>query len=161
MLSEATAIPADALAGEVAIARKNRYLVGAERLQRRLEKWSWVLQNRARLYSGASNALAVPVVNAITPARFYSDLYIGHRPAVIRGLVDHWPARSKWSLDAVAEALGDQPVQLQWDRSRDPSYESNSNRHRVKKPFSEVAARLRSHEPSNDFYVTEIGSAHV
>src|SRR3546814_16991279 len=80
--------------------------------------------------SGASNALAVPVVNAITPARFYSDLYIGHRPAVIRGLVDHWPARSKWSLDAVAEALGDQPVQLQWDRSRDPSYESNSNRHR-------------------------------
>src|SRR3546814_8301521 len=90
MLSEATAIPADALAGEVAIARKNRYLVGAERLQRRLEKWSWVLQNRARLYSGASNALAVPVVNAITPARFYSDLYIGHRPAVIRGLVDHW-----------------------------------------------------------------------
>src|SRR3546814_2270619 len=53
-----------ALAGEVAIARKNRYLVGAERLQRRLEKWSWVLQNRARLYSGASNALAVPVVNA-------------------------------------------------------------------------------------------------
>src|SRR3546814_4538201 len=83
-----------------------------------------------------------------------SDLYIGHRPAVIRGLVDHWPARSKWSLDAVAEALGDQPVQLQWDRSRDPSYESNSNRHRVKKPFSEVAARLRSHEPSNDFYVT-------
>src|SRR3546814_11390800 len=82
-----------------------------------------------------------------------SDLYIGHRPAVIRGLVDHWPARSKWSLDAVAEALGDQPVQLQWDRSRDPSYESNSNRHRVKKPFSEVAARLRSHEPSNDFYV--------
>src|SRR3546814_9915640 len=130
MLSEATSIPADALAGEVAIARKNRYLVGAERLQRRLEKWSWVLQNRARLYSGASNALAVPVVNAITPARFYSDLYIGHRPAVIRGLVDHWPARSKWSLDAVAEALGDQPVQLQWDRSRDPSYESNSNRHR-------------------------------
>src|SRR3546814_6185510 len=89
-----------ALAGEVAIARKNRYLVGAERLQRRLEKWSWVLQNRARLYSGASNALAVPVVNAITPARFYRDLYIGHRPAVIRGLVDHWPARSKWSLDA-------------------------------------------------------------
>src|SRR3546814_13132723 len=73
MLSEATSIPADALAGEVAIARKNRYLVGAERLQRRLEKWSWVLQNRARLYSGASNALAVPVVNAITPARFYSD----------------------------------------------------------------------------------------
>src|SRR3546814_2808756 len=96
--------------------------------------------------SGASNALAVPVVNAITPARFYSDLYIGHRPAVIRGLVDHWPARSKWSLDAVAEALGDQPVQLQWDRSRDPSYESNSNRHRVKKPFSEdrKSTRLNS-----------------
>src|SRR3546814_12986763 len=62
-------IPADALAGEVAIARKNRYLVGAERLQRRLEKWSWVLQNRARLYSGASNALAVPVVNAIKIGR--------------------------------------------------------------------------------------------
>src|SRR3546814_13653749 len=72
-----------------------------------------------------------------------SDLYIGHRPAVIRGLVDHWPARSKWSLDAVAEALGDQPVQLQWDRSRDPSYESNSNRHRVKKPFSEVRSEER------------------
>src|SRR3546814_4670501 len=61
---------------------------------------------------------------------------------------------SDWSSDVCSTDLGNQPVQLQWDRSRDPSYESNSNRHRVKKPFSEVAARLRSHEPSNDFYVT-------
>ncbi|MCM8730222.1 cupin-like domain-containing protein [Hephaestia sp. GCM10023244] len=154
MLSDAAAIPVDVIAREIAIARQSPYLIGAHRLQRRLQKWSWVLQNRARLYAGTANGLAVPTVAAIAPARFYSELYIGHRPAVIRGLVDHWPARDKWSLDSIAETLGDQPVQLQWDRSRDPSYESNSNRHRASKPFSAVAARLRSTEPSNDFYVT-------
>src|SRR3546814_17330016 len=73
MLSEATSIPADALAGEVAIARKNRYLVGAERLQRRLETWSGVLQNRARSYTGASNALACPGGNAVHPEAIHSD----------------------------------------------------------------------------------------
>ncbi|HVI97933.1 MAG TPA: cupin-like domain-containing protein [Sphingomonas sp.] len=153
-LSEATSVPVEILAREIAIARSSPYLAGTERLRNRLGKWAWILQNRARLLARTSNASAVPAVNAITPTRFYSELYVGHRPAIIHGLFDHWPAREKWSLDYVAGKLGDQPVQLQWDRSRDPSYESNSSRHRASKPFSEIAERLRSSEPSNDFYVT-------
>jgi hypothetical protein len=143
---------------EIARAAKSPYLLAAEglrnRLGERLTKWEWVLQNGARLAANDPGALTVPVLNRIDPNVFYHALYRAHRPAVIRGLFDHWPARTLWSLDHVAQALGDRPARVQWNREADADYESNSNAHGAFHPYSEIAARLAAPGDSNDFYVT-------
>lgn len=139
---------------EVSRAAKSPYLLGARKLQDRLGKWEWVLQNRARLAANDPSGQEIPVLERPDAELFYRDHYRAHRPVVLRGLIDHWPAREKWTLDHLATTLGDRPVRVQWERERDRDYEGNADAHGSFQPFSELARRLRSDEPSNDFYIT-------
>ncbi|MDH4745057.1 cupin-like domain-containing protein [Sphingomonas sp. CBMAI 2297] len=143
---------------EVARAAKSPYLLAAQglrtRLHERLGKWEWVLQNGARLAARDPAALAIPVLDRPDGEALYRDHYRAHRPALIRGLFDHWPARRLWSLAHVAAALGDRPVRVQWNREADSDYEGNSDAHGAFRPYSEIAARLAAPGDSNDFYVT-------
>lgn len=143
---------------EIARAAKSPYLQAghgaAERLKNRLGKWEWVMQNGARLAANDPDALAIARHDRLDPAIFYRDFYRAHRPVVVTGLVDHWPARSKWSLAHLAGVLGEREVRVQWNRESDKEFEINSHEHGAFRPFSEIARRLASPEPSNDFYVT-------
>lgn len=139
---------------EVERAAKSPYLLAAERLRNRIGKWEWVMQNGARLAAADPEALAVPVLDRPDGETFYRNCYRAHRPAVIRGLVDDWPALKTWSLDHFANRLGDRPVRVQWDREADPDYEGNADAHGAFRPFSEIAAKLAAPDPSNDCYVT-------
>ena len=53
-------------------------------------------------------------VEEITPdeaaERFFSDFVSQHRPCVIRGAVDHWPATSQWDADVLRATIGACPV---------------------------------------------------
>jgi len=159
-MTEAGVAPLATVQAEILRALKSPYLHAAERLINRVGKWEWVMQNAARLAANDPQGLQMPVLENPDPAAFYRDHYRAHRPAVIRGLIDAWPAREKWSLDYFAETLGEQPVRVQWDREADASYESNADAHGAFQPFSEIARRLASPEPSNDFYVTANNSDH-
>lgn len=139
---------------EIARAAKSPYLKAAEALQWRIGKWEWVLGNGARLAANDPGGLAVPELDRPDPDLFYRDHYRAHRPVLVRGLFDHWPARARWSLDYVAQALGDRPVKVQWNRASDKDFERHVEAHGAFRPFSEIAERLRAEEPSNDFYIT-------
>jgi hypothetical protein len=144
-------VPLGVVQAEIERAAKSPYLQASGRLRDRLGKWEWVLQNGARL--AADDALEVPVLDKPDAETFYRDHYRAHRPALVRGLIDHWLARSRWSLAHFAKTLGDRPVRVQWDREADKDYEGNADAHGAFRPFSEIAARLAG-DPSNDFYVT-------
>lgn len=120
----------------------------------RLAKAEWVLQSQSRLAALDPAALHVPVLDRPDPDYFLQHHYATHRPAVIRGLVDHWPARTTWTLDTIADRLGETPVRVQWNRESDPDYELRSHELGAFRPFAEIAERLRSTVPTNDFYVT-------
>lgn len=145
-------VPMAIVRAEIERAAKSPYFQASERLRERMGKWEWVLQNGARLAS--ADPLEVPVLDKPDGETFYHRLYRAHRPGVIRGLLDHWPARTRWSLDYFRRILGNREVRVQWDRESDADYEGNAGAHGAFRPFSEIANRLADPEPSNDFYVT-------
>jgi hypothetical protein len=153
-------VPLALVQAEVLRALKSPYLQASGRLRNRIGKWEWVLQNAARLAVNDPHGLEIPVLDKPDSETFYREHYRAHRPALIRGLVDGWPARTKWSLAHFAATLGDRQVRVQWGRESDKEYESNADAHGAFQPFSELARRLASPEPSNDFYVTANNSDH-
>lgn len=145
---------------EIERARKSPYLAAGERLRARLQKRDWFLANYAKLAAPASGE--VPRVHAMPAETFYADHYTAHRPVVLSGLVDHWPAMKRWSLDDFEARVGEAQVRVQWARDTDQDYERNSDAHGAVRPFREIIARLRASEtaPTNDFYVTANNHTH-
>ncbi len=145
---------------EIERALKSPYFVAAERLRQRLGKRDWFLANYAKLAPPASGD--VPRVHTLDAETFFSAFYVAHRPVVLTGLVDHWPAMTRWSLDDFEARVGGAEVRVQWERNADKDYERNSDAHGAVRPFREIIERLRASEttPTNDFYVTANNHTH-
>ena len=126
----------------------------AATLQRRIEKRDWTLGIFGRLAAVRSVGLSIPTVDRIEPERFFEDYYAANRPVVLTGLVDHWPALTKWSLDYLADKVGDSAVELQGQRTTAADYEIAKDRHKRLVPMSAVIELIREVGASNDFYVT-------
>jgi len=143
---------------EVERAEKSPYFLAAGRLQSRLGKRDWVLANQARMQ--AADLTQVARRDRIDPAEFFRDFYHAHRPVLLTGLVEHWPARSRWSLDMFEAEHGDIEIRVQDDRDRDRNYEINSDAHGRNCRFREFIARLRAETPTNDVYMTANNHDH-
>jgi hypothetical protein len=139
---------------EVRRAEKDPLFQAAATLQRRLSKRDWTLRNFSRLAAVRPDGLSIPTVDKIEPVRFFEDFYATNRPVVLTGLVDHWPALAKWSLDYLAGKVGDSIVELQGERTTADDYELAKDRHKRMLPMRAVIEAIRQADASNDFYVT-------
>jgi cupin-like protein len=139
---------------EVRRAEKDPLFQAAATLQRRIAKRDWALRIHGRLAGIRAESLSIPTVNKIDPTRFFEDFYAANRPVVLTGLVDHWPAFTKWSLDYLAERVGDAVVELQAQRTSAEDYELAKDRHKRMLPMRAVIDAIRQVEATNDFYVT-------
>ncbi|MEM8694740.1 MAG: cupin-like domain-containing protein [Pseudomonadota bacterium] len=139
---------------EIDRATKDPFYQGTMRMRTRLMKRDWQLAIYRKLAELAPDAGEVAVETGITPEDFLTRYYAGHRPVLLRGMIDHWPAMGKWTLDYFEELFGEQDISVQWGREGNPEYERYKDAHRRVIPFADVAARLRTGEPSNDYYVT-------
>ena len=126
----------------------------SHRLANRVSKRDWTLDIYARLARHNPDGLTIPVVDAIEPERFFREFYFANRPVKLTGLVDHWPALEKWTLDYLESKLGDAVVEVQGDRGKATSYETDKEPHRRHALLREIIALLRRDKPSNDFYIT-------
>lgn len=140
---------------EVERAEKSPYFRGAARLRARLAKREWLLANQARL---SANITEVPRRHALGAHAFFADFYHAHQPVLLSGLIDHWPAREKWSLDYLQAKHGFALIRAQWERESDPDYELNSIAHGETRPFAEFLGKLRT--PNNDVYMTANNHEH-
>ncbi|RJF93943.1 cupin-like domain-containing protein [Sphingomonas cavernae] len=145
---------------EVERAVRSPYMAGSARLSAQLAKRDWVLASYARLAAQRVDADRVPRLHAPDAAQFYGDHYHAHRPVLLAGLIDHWPAMQRWSLDDFDQRFGDRQVHVQWGRESNKDYEINSTTLSATRRFSEFIARLRQPEPSNDFYMTANNNDH-
>ncbi|MDQ3231059.1 MAG: cupin-like domain-containing protein, partial [Pseudobdellovibrionaceae bacterium] len=60
-----------------------------------------------------SRSNAIPLFNAADTASFHQRHIDGFGlPAIIKGAIDHWPARHKWTLDYFTDLIGDTEVTL-------------------------------------------------
>jgi hypothetical protein len=123
----------------------------ADRLTARLDKRDWLLHCRARLE--ALLPPAIPRVAGMDPATFLQNHYIPLRPVILEGLVNHWPARTRWSLEHF-RTLGNPEVEVQAARDTDPDFEMNSPTLKRIMPWHAFLDRLAETEATNDIYMT-------
>ena len=124
----------------------------------RMAKQGWLLANQERLAREADGGFMLDMLDAPAPDHFYRHYYEANRPAKLTGLVDHWPALARWSLDHFAVVAGDAVVEAQVERDRDPDYELAKDDHRRLVRFGELIDWLRGDEASNDIYLTAYNS---
>lgn len=139
---------------EVRRAEKDPVVQAAATLQRRIAKRDWVLGIHGRLASVRADGLSITTVDKVEPPRFFEDFYAANRPVVLTGLVDNWPALSRWSLDYLAEKVGDAVVELQAERMSADDYELAKDHHKRMAPMRAVIDAIRKAGATNDFYVT-------
>lgn len=148
----ARGLPPALAAQEVAQAASSPYLHAAERLLGRLGKRDWLLASRAKLDAAAQPDL--PRAHALPADRFFAEYYSTNRPVLLTGLVDHWPALARWSLDYIADRLPNAEIEVQTGRESDPEYETKAERRTTRMPLNAVVERLRAGVATNDLYVT-------
>lgn len=139
-------------AHELQQAQRSPYLAGAQRLHNRLAKHDWVLDNQRRL-----NRLlppAIPRVARLSAEAFLRDYYTANRPVLITGMLDDWPAMTKWSLDYFEANFGERQVQVQHRRNSDARYEINKTAHQMTMSFGDFVRQVRTAGRENDVYMT-------
>lgn len=139
---------------ELERARKDPLFDAAMRLGRQLAKRDWTLQIHGKLAALRPGGLTVPTVSQIDPERFFADFYGANLPVIVTGLVDHWPALTKWTLDYLDDVVGDAVVEVQAARNSASDYELAKDRHKRTVRMRDLTAAIRSQEQSNDFYLT-------
>ena len=87
----------------------------------RMAKQDWLLANQDRLAREVDGGFALDTLDAPDAEYFYRYHYQANRPAKLLGIIDHWPALTRWSLDHFARVAGDAVVEAQVERERDPS----------------------------------------
>ena len=125
----------------------------------RMAKQGWLLANQQRLAFEAEGGFALDTLDKPDPDFFYRQYYEANRPAKLTGIVDHWPALARWSLDHFAQVAGEAAVEAQVDRERDPDYELAKDDHRRLVRFADLIDWLRRDEASNDLYLTAYNSS--
>ncbi|MBZ6378078.1 MULTISPECIES: cupin-like domain-containing protein [Pacificimonas] len=151
---QARGLPERKVEAEIEAARKHPYLAGAERLRARVRKRDWLLRNVGQLAALRMQDRTIPRLRDLSPEAFFRDYYAANLPVVLEGMIDNWPAMSRWSLDYLEERLGDVPISIQNNRESAPDYEPRTEEFRETQPLPQVIERLRSGGPTNDFYVT-------
>lgn len=153
--------PPAVAAAEIAAAQNSPYFRAAAVLQARLAKRDWLLglvERHAALDTDATGE--VTRRDGLAPETFLKDHYAPQRPVVLTGLIDHWPAMRRWSLDHFAALPGDPEIEVQSGRDSDANYEINCRSHSRRMPLSAVLAMLRRDVATNDFYVTANNGGH-
>ncbi len=137
---------------EIDAAVRSPYLQGARRLANRVAKRDWVLAIQSQLNRLGDDAIARR--ERLSGDEFLQQYYRTNRPVIITGMLDHFAARSKWSLDYFAERFSERMVEVQFGRDADPQYELNSIAHKRQLPFGDYVEMVRNCGSSNDFYMT-------
>jgi LPS sulfotransferase NodH len=134
----------EAALAEVGKAAADRYLVGAVRTQRRLNKAVALLNIQGQLARLDSRARIVDRRTDLSRDEFRDRYYAANRPVIIQGLMQDWPAMSAWTPDYLARVAGEEMVEVMTGRGADPRYETSGNRPRGELRFADYVDRLRS-----------------
>jgi len=145
-------IPHGVVNTEINTAVRSPYLQGARVLAARLAKRDWVLGINTQLNRLGNEAVGRR--HKLAGEEFFREYYLTNRPVIITGMLDDFPARSKWTLDYFAEHFGDRMVEVQFGRDADPQYELNSIAHKKQMRFGDYVELVRTSGNTNDFYMT-------
>jgi hypothetical protein len=145
---------------EINAALQSPYFLAAERLNNRLRKRDWVLAIYRKLTRLHPNSGEIPRRHKLARLEFLVEYYCANRPVIITGMMDDWPALSKWDLDYFAGCFGDREVEVQMGRNASPQYEINADQFVTRIRFGDFLQQVRSADETNDFYLTAHNDSH-
>ena len=148
---------------EMQAALANPYLSGArqagQRIKNRLKKHDWVLDIYRTLNRQTPDSAVIERRHQLSRDEFYRQYYLLNKPVIITGMLDAWPAMTKWNFDFFRAHFGEREVEVQMGRSQDANYEINSTRHKRQMPLASYLEMIEGAQESNDFYMTANNSS--
>ena len=150
-------------AREIQAALDHPYLLAARQLgkgagdggtaERQLQKRDWVLECYRRTARQSTTYGSVPRVPKLSRQQLLDEYYALNRPVVMTGVMDDWPAMTKWTPEELKRRFGDRVVSVQANRDSDANYEVNSEKFRSEMKFGEFVEITESAE-TNNYYIT-------
>ncbi|WP_028446808.1 cupin-like domain-containing protein [Chitinimonas koreensis] len=139
---------------ELDAALASPYLAGAARLRNRLRKRTWPLDIQRKLNRLDGRTHQVPRRHRLDGQAFFEEFYALNRPVIITGMLDDWPARTRWNHDYFRSRFGEREVEVQYGRSGDANFEVNQPRLRRTMRFGDYVDQVEAAGETNDFYMT-------
>jgi len=149
----AKGIDARTAAEEIQSMSAHPYFTVAVDLARRLLKLEAMLDVRRSVSCLAYGSQRVERRDTVSPAKFLDRYYAANRPVILTGLMEDWPALSRWNPQHFKTEYGDQMVEIMSGRSEDPDYEINSRDHKHQVRFADYVDMVTSASESNDCYL--------
>ncbi len=149
-----TGLNHEEVVSEINLALASPYLRGADQLRNRLKKRDWLLATYRRINRLHPEANVIPRRDRLDRAEFLNEYYSTNRPVIITGMMDNWPALSKWNLDFFETHFGERAIEVQFGRNAGENYEIEREKYLKSIRFAEFIALIRSAGTTNDFYLT-------
>lgn len=84
---------------------------------------------------------------------FLRQYYAANTPVLLEDVAEEWAAVKKWSPDYLAEAMGDEPVEVMAGRDANPNYERESYGHKQRMSLRKYVEWIANCSSSNDMYL--------
>jgi hypothetical protein len=150
---EQNGMSSDQATAEVATVRQDPCFLAGVRIAEQLRKLESVLDVRHDLEALAPDAGQIAHHPVVTREQFFARYYAANRPVLIEGLVDHWPALTRWNPDHLLRTVPDAEIEVMVDRAADPRYEINSNAHKSTMRMADYVTAVLAVGSSNDIYM--------
>jgi hypothetical protein len=141
-------------AEEIRQAQQSPYLRGGDLLRNRLKKRDWALSLFRKLNRLHPHSSEIERRHKLSREEFLRDYYCTNRPVIITGMIDDWPAMSRWGLDYFNRLFGDRMVEVQMGRDSSPEYETERGKFVTRIRFGDFIEKVRNSGETNDFYLT-------
>ncbi|MFD2431063.1 hypothetical protein ACFSUK_29330 [Sphingobium scionense] len=86
-----------------------------------LKRRDWLLHVMEQQRALSPYASGLLTADALSGEDFLHNFYAPYRPALIKGAMEGWPAREKWTPDYLADAIGDAQIEYQGGRTKPPT----------------------------------------
>ncbi|QRK09342.1 cupin-like domain-containing protein [Archangium violaceum] len=153
-LLERAGVPLALVRLELQRAMRHPALRAARSLSTRHARLEALLESYRRLYRQSGAHRHLERRRALSPEEFFERYYFRNRPVVLQGLLEDWPARTRWSPEFFAERFGDCLVEVMTGRESEPEdHDFRVAPHRTKMTMRDYVTRVRSAGETNDFYM--------
>jgi hypothetical protein len=139
---------------EVGLAQESPYVRGSQLLRNRLRKRDWLIATYRKINRLHPLSGEVDRRYKLRRDDFLCNYYSTNRPVIITGMMDDWPAMTKWNLDYFNDRFGDREIEVQMGRNAGANYEVEREKYLSRIKFSAFIDMVRSATGTNDFYLT-------
>ncbi|MCP3104459.1 cupin-like domain-containing protein [Myxococcus sp. K15C18031901] len=138
---------------EVARVEAHPYFQACQRVGRRYGWLESVMDVYSELHRQSGGHATLERREKLSADEFFARYYFGHRPVVLTGMMEDWPAMGRWSLPYLAERVGDAEVEVMTGRNANPDHAPESDKHRSTMSFRAYVQQVATGGETNDYYM--------